>query len=441
VIGALLCAVAFAISFVVTRRRLVSGVVALVSTGYAYGIVRARVHDGASHFIFDAALLGLYAAHFSRHPSPEDRGRSSAASTWTKLLFVMPFVLFLLPIQHPLIQLVGLRAAVLFLPMIVVGARLRADDVAALGRALAVLNLVAFAFAAAEWVFGIEPFVPHNAVTDIIYRSTDVGAARAHRIPSTFPSAHAYAGTMLATLPLLAAAWPRAASARRRALVGAAIAAAVLGVFASGARTPALILLVFAAAVFLDPRASARLRFGVLVLGLVLAAAVLGNERLQRFTTVSDVATVETRFQGSNVGLGEVVLSYPLGAGLGRAVGTSIPFFLDHLAEPQIGLENEYSRIIVDQGLAGGALWILFVVWVLRRRAPAPSAEWALPYRLLRWHVALLWLTGLIGTGLLLSIPQSPLLLLQMGLLSAAAMPVAQASPELAWRRHWGRVA
>jgi hypothetical protein len=348
--------------------------------------------------------------------------------------------MFVIPLQHPLIQLVGLRGAVLFLPMLVIGARLRADDLLAIARAAAILNVVAFAFAAAEWLFGIEPFFPHNAVTELIYRSNDVGASRMHRIPATFANAHAYAGTMLASLPLVIASVTHLTrSWIDRALAVPALAAALLGIFASGARTPVLVLLVLGGALFLDPRVDSRARVGLVVLALALAATVIGSERLQRFTTVSDVAMVESRFRGSNLGLADVIFSYPIGAGLGRAVGTSIPFFLTDLAEPQIGLENEFSRIIVDQGIIGAAVWILFVVWTIRRRAPLATGEWVLPFRMMRWQIALAWMTALTGTGLLLSVPQSPLLLLQMGILSAAAVEDAPTSPVAAWERHWGR--
>ena len=90
--------------------------------------------------------------------------------------------------------------------------------------------------------------------------------------------------------------------------------------------------------------------------GLVVAR---NDERLQRITTLEDSEFVSQRIAGSaNEGFLELLIHYPFGAGMGSAVGTSIPFFLAHLAPEQIGLENEYSRILVDQGWFGLGGWL-----------------------------------------------------------------------------------
>ncbi len=70
-IGFAFCFVAFVATFRQTRRSLGAGMVALLSIGYSYGLLRARVSDVGGHFIFDAALAGLYAAAFTT--SPDER--------------------------------------------------------------------------------------------------------------------------------------------------------------------------------------------------------------------------------------------------------------------------------------------------------------------------------------------------------------------------------
>ena len=78
-----------------------------------------------------------------------------------------------------------------------------ARDLRTLAVGIAVLNLCAAALAGLEFVVGIERFFPRNVTTDGIYNSNDVAGFTAYRIPSSFSSAHAYAGTMVHTLPLL----------------------------------------------------------------------------------------------------------------------------------------------------------------------------------------------------------------------------------------------
>jgi len=174
--------------------------------------VRARVHDGAVHFMFDMAVMGLYLERFG-HWTPAQIERSRTVMPWLTLLVGWPMLVFLIPQQHPLLQLVGLRAAIFFLPFIAIGARTEPRDLDDISRWLAWLNLAAFGFAIAEFFMGIESFFPRNAVTQIMYASTDVGGAHAHRIPSTFSSATRLRGHHGRDAPLPAR---RAGSARPR---------------------------------------------------------------------------------------------------------------------------------------------------------------------------------------------------------------------------------
>ena len=116
----------------------------------------------------------------------------------------------------------------------------------------------------------------------------------------------------------------------------------------------------------------------------------------------------------------DLFMDYPLGAGMGSAVGNSIPFFLASEAPEQIGMENEYSRILVDQGWVGLGAWLAFVGWLCAR---PPSARAKSPWRtgvIFMYSMTLAtWMTAIIGTGTLSSIPGSVLLLSQMGVLVA----------------------
>src|SRR5262249_12108378 len=126
---------------------------------------------------------------------------------------------------------------------------------------------------------------------------------------------------------------------------------------------------------------------------------VSGEERMQRFLTLGKTEEVLERIEGSiNLNLWDLVTLYPLGNGRG---GTSVPVFLRHLIQDPVLMENEYSRILLEQGLVGLCLWIAFVVWCFTRPAPPPAEPWRLGWRLL-------WVTclgnfglALLGTGLM----------------------------------------
>ena len=132
--------------------------------------------------------------------------RSEDIRNWLTVLIAWPIVLFAMPWQDPLIQLVGLRGSIFLLPFILLGARLTGDDVYKLALWFSVLNLAAGgARRASSSLVGIEQFFPRNAVTDMIYRSKDLANYTAYRIPSSFSNAHAYAATMVLTIVSLPA--------------------------------------------------------------------------------------------------------------------------------------------------------------------------------------------------------------------------------------------
>ena len=97
-------------------------------------------------------------------------------------------------------------------------------------------------------------------------------------------------------------------------------------------------------------------------------------------------------------------------------------------------MENEYSRILLEQGLPGLVLWGGFIVWIVRRGPRDAGDSWALGRRLL-WYGALLgFALGVLGIGLLTAIPQSGLFLLGIGF-AAAPAPADTRGPHRRRRR------
>src|SRR5262249_49709540 len=144
-----------------------------------------------------------------------------------------------------------------------------------------------------------------------------------------------------------------------RWFAAAGVVAAGGGLLMCGARSPLVVLTLTLAIAWLLNRFS--LKLAVLMAVLVGAgfAVARDNARLQRITTVADSEYVSSRIASSvNLGVLELVFYYPFGAGMGTAAGNSIPFFLSHLAPEQFGAENEYCRIMIDQGWFGVAGWL-----------------------------------------------------------------------------------
>jgi hypothetical protein len=421
VLSLLLCAIAFLLVYQTARRDLASGLISLLVVGYIYGIVRANVLQPFSHFTFDAATAGLFLAQLGRKADPATAWSERALRSWMLLLVGWPMLLALIPVQDPMVQLVGLRGNVFFVPFLLLGARLTTGDLSRLAIAVAVMNILAFGVGLAEFFVGIEPFFPPSAVTDIMYRSRDVAGHTAHRIPATFSSAHAYGGSMVMTMPLLLGAWTERIhlSRAKRVLVSSAILASGIGILMSAARMHAIVLFTLLAFTTLSSRMSLGGRVTWILL-LTIGGMVAGsNERLQRFTTLEDQEYVQNRISGSvNNTFFEFAREYPLGNGLGGG-GTSMPYFLaDRLRDPVL-LENEYGRIMLEQGIPGLLIWLTFVVWVISRGIWVPQGSWRV-FRRLAWVATSTYLLlGFLGLGLLTAIPQSPLLLAWLGYVAA----------------------
>jgi hypothetical protein len=310
---------------------------------------------------------------------------------------------------------VGLRGSVLYLPMMLAGSRLREDDLRQLTFGFAALNLIALGFAGAEYVLGLERFFPVNAATVLIWASRDV-AGGFYRIPAIFTTAHLYGGTMAFSAPYLIAGWERARTAKTRWFILMGIAAAFLGVLLSTTRVNILICCGLAVMMVLNGRMSARNRAVIGLVVLVMIGVALRNTRFQRFKDLSDTDYVQERISGSvNRGFFEILVEYPMGNGLGGG-GTNIPAFLAGQVRHPIGMENEYGRILLEQGVIGLLLWVVFVAWYISRFGSVfRKGPWATGRRLV-WCVSLFQLgMSAIGTGLLTAMPTTPIFLLGLG--------------------------
>ena len=405
-----LCALAFLVTYLVGRKSLGRGMIVLLTFGYFYGILRANLITTYSHFIFDAALVGLYISQKWNRP-----GQSPILRGWVLVLIGWACLLVLMPFQPVLVSLVGLRGNAFFIPMLLLGGQLKDRDLRELAGGLAALNLVAIAFAWAEYFLGVARFFPESPVTQIIYISGDVTGGF-FRIPALFSNAHAYGGTMVATLPYLIGAWTSSSTRKYRLLMLMGLGAAMLGILMSSTRQNFILgsaMVVFA--LFIRRKKSSGL------VGFALLVALIGwtaftNTRFQRFKSLSDADYVSDRIAGSvNRSFFEILTEYPMGNGLGGG-GTSIPYFLEGQVRNPIGLENEYSRILCEQGVIGLMLWVGFILWFFScARIAFAKDRWSNSRRMI-WCLSAVSLgTAWIGIGLLTSIPQTAIMLLGMG--------------------------
>jgi hypothetical protein len=418
--GLILCFLGFGSVAFLIRRSLGDGLGLLLAIGSVYGIARANVFDGYTHFLFDSSVLGAYLGAGYRLFAAPDMARRRLRA-WVFALSLLPLFLILLSpfldAQPLLVQLIGLRPAVFFVPLVLLGAALGPGEMERLARWAVLVVFIASAFAIGEYILGVERFFPMNEASNIIYLSQDVGEAKDFRIPATFSSAHAYGATMVGLVPLLAYLLER--PGRWRIPVLLAMAFAAIGVFASAARSPVLALAAVTAALAVRRFRSRGVQLGLVAASCALLVAVPRVTRFQRFETLSDLSYATARVEGSvNAEFLDTIVDYPFGRGLGSALGTSIPYFLADQARPQIGMENEYVRISVEEGLLGLCVWAAFALYVLGQN----------PFRLVRsgfavglaiWIVcAFTWLQGFVGTGMLASVPGTAIVLIYMGMLA-----------------------
>jgi O-Antigen ligase len=420
--GLAICILAALICFCAGRVSLWGGFVAAMTFGYLYGILRANIPSAASHFIFDAASFGLYASIMTRPASWMQKFKMRQPMPWFVALMGWPILLFFVPVQNPLIQLVGLRAQIFFIPYLLIGSIIDGEDAYKLAMSFAVMNIVELGIALVEIAIGVPFFFPRNAVDQIIYNSTDVyiGGIGNYRIPATFMSSAAYGGDMVGSLPLLLGALSlKGMSAWGRRLVLVAVGASAVGVFLCASRSQAVLLIVMITAVTLSGQIK-NIPWSVwfVIIGIIAWIVVI-SPRMQRFFQLQDTDYVKRRVSWSvNESFWQIALDYPLGNGLGGG-GTSVPYFLqDELKDP-VGMENEYARIMAEEGIPGLMLWLGFLGWVFTRPLPRRSDPWFAGRMLARFALLVSFATGMLGTGLLTAIPGTATLMLYIGWISA----------------------
>ena len=145
---------------------------------------------------------------------------------------------------------------------------------------------------------------------------------------------------------------------------------------------------------------------------------------MQRFTELQDIDMVTERMSMSiNMGFFEVLLDYPMGNGMG-AGGTSLPYFIQQLLTSSVMMENEYARILLEQGLPGLLFFLAFVAWFLTR--PIQRDDPARMSKTLLWFItAITFSTAFIGIGMMSSIPGTAMMLLGLGYcVTPAAAPL-----------------
>ena len=81
----------------------------------------------------------------------------------------------------------------------------------------------------------------------------------------------------------------------------------------------------------------------------------------------------------------------------------------------QVTIENEYARILLEQGLLGLIIWLCFIVWLLVAAWPGRVRQQYLGRLLLWCAVAFSFAGAPLGTGLLTAIPMTAILMLAGG--------------------------
>jgi hypothetical protein len=409
----LLCIIAGLGAYIAGRRALWAGCAVALVAGYGYGILRANLFTPYSHFIFDAGVVGVYASQFLGSKKQSGTPRDSTLRIWVAVLCAWPIFLVFMPFQPLVVSIVGLRAAIFLFPTILLGSRLQSRDLKFLALTMAVLNIGALAFGVLEYFRGIEPFFPPGPMTITIYNSQDSGGG--YRVPSTFQNAHTYAGVMVDTIPFLFGYWAQRSGTRKEKwLLLFGMGAAFFGILMAATRTGIVAGLFVAALAATSGKMGGLKRWiWALAIGGVILAAV-NNDRWQRYKAL-DSDTVTERIAGSvNRRFFEILLEYPMGNGLGGG-GTSIPYFLASSVKRPIGAENEYARILLEEGVIGLVIWSAFAIWFMTNRSTFVKDDWFAGRRMAWWLSTFALLSASLGIGLLSSVPNSFLFLLMVG--------------------------
>ena len=243
--------------------------------GYLYGIGRGRYPDGLTHSPSTPRSSGSISAILQTKVTPELEHRSKAALLWIRILMLWPGICMayspLLDNSQPMVvQFVGLRAWTIMVPCLALGTRIQRSDLDRLAPTLAVLNCFALVIAGIKYKSGVDAVMPLNRATELIYASNDImaGGRNFHRIPGCFIHAAGYGTAMTLSIPFILHGLD--GTKRVRLLCMAGLAAAGLGAFLCGQRTPVIILgfTTICMLATLRMRFSTFLGFGIVAIGI-----------------------------------------------------------------------------------------------------------------------------------------------------------------------------
>jgi hypothetical protein len=190
--------------------------------------------------------------------------------------------------------------------------------------------------------------------------------------------------------------------------------AAMIGVFLGASRTHMIVFFCVSVLATVAFKLRTVARVGLVVMLIFTAWLVFNNERLQRFSTLYDSEFIASRISSSlDFPVVEAALEYPFGVGLGGG-GTSIPYFLQNQIVQPVVAENEYVRIMREEGVLGVVLWIAFIIWLLTRQS-AMDLQVAPGRKLARFVSMVYFAMACLGTGMLTSVPHSSLMLAAAG--------------------------
>ena len=102
-------------------------------------------------------------------------------------------------------------------------------------------------------------------------------------------------------------------------------------------------------------------------------------------------------------------------------VGRAFPISLKIVYGNPVLIENEYARILVEEGVLGLIAWIAFIVWLLIKAWPRRRDSWYVARLLLWGGLSFSFASAPVGTGLLTSIPGTTLVFLASGWLIGRA--------------------
>ena len=97
-------------------------------------------------------------------------------------------------------------------------------------------------------------------------------------------------------------------------------------------------------------------------------------------------------------------------------------------------IESEYARIALELGMPGLLLWVLFFVWIATRSPGNRRDPWYLGRRVAWVGYVGYFVIATTGIGLLSAVPQSSIMLMNIGWVAAAG-PRARQAAALARRR------